>query len=37
VAKPFFAGKVAAATIFALFMLLVVSAVFLLRWLSGPS
>lgn len=37
VPKPFFTGKIAAATIFALFMLLVVSAVFLLRWLSGPT
>lgn len=37
VAKPFFTGKVAAATIFALFILLVGGAVFLLRWLSGAT
>ncbi len=34
--KPFFTGKVAAGTMFALFALLVVGAIFLLKWLSGP-
>lgn len=34
--KPFFSGKVAAFTVLAVFALLVVSAVFLLKWLSGP-
>ncbi|MDB4939043.1 MAG: serine/threonine protein kinase [Labilithrix sp.] len=37
VAKPFFTGKVAAFVMFAVFVLLVVAAVFLLKWLSGPS
>lgn len=36
VVKPFFTGKVAAGTIFGVFVLLVVGAVFLLQWLSGP-
>ena len=35
--KALFSGKVAAATIFALFVLLIVGAVYLLTWLSGPS
>jgi serine/threonine protein kinase len=35
--KGFFTGGVAAATVFFLFVLLVVGAVFLLKWLSGPS
>jgi serine/threonine protein kinase len=35
--KPFFSGKVAAATIFVVFAMLLVGAVFLLKWLSGPS
>ena len=35
--KPFFSGKVAAATIFGVFVLLLISAVFLLKWLSGPT
>jgi serine/threonine protein kinase len=37
VVKPFFTGKVAAAIMFVAFVLLVVAAVFLLKWLSGPS
>lgn len=36
VAKPFFTGRVAAATMFILFVLLVGGAVVLLKWLSGP-
>ena len=35
--KPFFTGRVAAAIMFSVFVLLVVGAVYLLRWLSGPS
>ncbi len=35
--KPFFTGKVAAATMFGLFVLLLIGAVFLLKWLSGPT
>jgi serine/threonine protein kinase len=35
--KPFFTGKVAAATMFGVFVLLVIGAVFLLKWLSGPT
>jgi hypothetical protein len=35
--KPFFTGKVAAATMFGLFVLLVIGAVILLKWLSGPT
>lgn len=37
VEKPFFTGKVAAATIFGVFVLLLIGAVFLLKWLSGPT
>lgn len=37
VAKPFFTGKVAAATMLVLFLALAGGAVFLLRWLSGPT
>lgn len=37
VAKPFFTGRVAAGAVFALFLLLVGGAVFLLKWLSGPT
>lgn len=36
VAKPFFTGRIAAATMFVLFVLLVGGAVVLLKWLSGP-
>ena len=37
VETPFFTGKVAAATIFGAFVLLLIGAVFLMKWLSGPS
>jgi serine/threonine-protein kinase len=37
VVKPFFTGKVAAATMFGVFVLLVIGAVVLLKWLSGPT
>ena len=37
VEKPFFTGKVAAAIMFVVFLLLLGGAVFLLAWLSGPS
>ena len=37
VKKPLFTGKIAAATMFVVFALLASGAVFLLRWLSGPS
>ena len=37
VKKPFFSGKVAAGFIFVVFALLLVMAVSLLRWLSGPN
>ena len=37
VKKPFFTGKVAAASMFVLFLLLIGGAVVLLKWLSGPS
>lgn len=36
VKKPVFSGKLAAGLIFGVFVLLIVSAVYLLRWLSGP-
>ena len=36
VKKPFFSGKVAAASIFVVFVGLVIGAVYLLQWLSGP-
>lgn len=35
--KPFFTGKVAALAVFLVFALLVAGAVYLLRWLSGPT
>ena len=35
--KPFFTGKVAAATMFVVFALLLAGAIVLLQWLSGPS
>ena len=37
VKTPFFTGKVAAATMFLLFAMLVAGGIFLLKWLSGPS